>query len=84
MCHSQAFKHEINRLHERCLSIIYNDKTSTFKELLKKDNSVSVHCRNIQTLKIKMYKAANGMSPEIMNEIFQLAKNLIITYMLYI
>ena len=72
MCHSRALNSKINRLHERYLCIIYNDKTSTFKELLEKDNSVSIHYRNIQALAIEMYKVANGMSPEIMNEIFQL------------
>ena len=72
MCHSRALNKKINRLHERCLRIIYNDKTFTFKELLEKDNSVSIHYRNIQALAIEMYKVANGMSPEIMNEIFQL------------
>ena len=74
MCHSRALNNKINRLHERCLRIIYNDKTSTFKELLEKDNSVSIHYRNIQALAIEMHKAANGMSPEIMNEIFQLTE----------
>ena len=71
MYHSRALNNKINRLHERCLRIIYNDKTSTFKELLEKDNSISIHYRNIQALVIKMYKVANGMSLEIMNEIFQ-------------
>ena len=53
MCHSRALNNEINRLHERCLGIIYNDKTSTFKKLLKKDNSVSIHYRNIQALAVE-------------------------------
>ena len=70
MCHRRALNNKINRLHERCLHIIYNDKSSTFKELLEKDNSVSIHYRNIQALAIEMYKVANGMSPEIVNEIF--------------
>ena len=47
MCHSRALNNKINRLHERCLRIIYNDKTSTFKKLLEKDNSASIHYRNI-------------------------------------
>ena len=72
ICHSRPLNNKINRLHEQCLRIIYNDKTSTFKELLEKENSVSIHYGNIQTLAIEMYKVANGMSPEIMNEIFQL------------
>ena len=31
-----------------------------------------MHYRNIQAHTVEMYKVANGMSPEIMNEIFQL------------
>ena len=50
MCHSLALNNKINGLDERCLRIIYNHKTSTFKELVEKDNSVSIHCRNIQAL----------------------------------
>ena len=72
MCHSLALNNKMNRLHERCLGIIYNDETSPFKELLEKDNSVSIHYRNIQALEIEMYKVANSMSPDIMNEMFQL------------
>ena len=72
MCHSRALNNKINRLHERCLRIICNDKTYTFKELLEKDNSVLKHYRNIQALAIEMYRVAHGMSPQIMNEIFQL------------
>ena len=37
---------KINRLHERCLKIIYNDKTSSFVDLLAKDGSVTIQTRN--------------------------------------
>ena len=47
MFHSRALNNKINRLHERWLRTLYNDKTSTFNELLEKDNSVSIHYRNI-------------------------------------
>ena len=72
MCHSRALNNKINRLHEQCLRITYNDKTSTFKELLEKVNSVSIQYKNIQVLAVEMYKVTNGMSPEITNEIFLL------------
>ena len=61
---------KIKGLHERCLRIIYN-KICNFEEIIEKDNSVSIQHRNIQTLVIEMYKIANGLPPEIMNEIFQ-------------
>ena len=42
------------------------------EELLVKDSSLSVHNNNIHTLAIKMYKMANGTSPEIMNDVFKM------------
>ena len=72
MFHSRSLNNKINRLHERCLRIIYNDKRSTFEKLLAKDNSVSVHHNNIHAMAIEMYKVVNGISAEIMNEAFKL------------
>ena len=39
---------KINSIHERALRIKYQDNTSVFQELLNKDNSVSIHHRNLQ------------------------------------
>ena len=55
--------------------IINNDYISTFENLLNQDGSVSIHNKNLQTLAIEMFKVANGMSPNIVSEIFQ-QKNL--------
>ena len=76
MFHSRSLNKEINRLHERCLRIIYNDKHSSFDELLEKDNSVSIHHNNIHSLAIEMYKVANGISPEIMKDVFKTRNNM--------
>ena len=56
MFHSRSLNNRSNQLHERCLRIIYNDKSSTFGKLFAKDNSVSVHQYNIHALAIEMYK----------------------------
>ena len=61
MMHSRKLNNKINRLHERCLRVTYNDVLSSFEELLERDNSVSVHNRNIQCLAIELYKAFNGI-----------------------
>ena len=42
----------------------------SFKELLKKDGSVTIHHRNIQKLGIEVYKAKNNISPIMMQELF--------------
>ena len=62
MCHSCENDRKINRLHDRCLRSMYNDKQSPFNELLEKDGSDSIHERNLQVLATEMYKISNGLS----------------------
>ena len=54
--------------------MIYKDNKLTFDELLNRDNSVSIHHQNIQTLGIEMLKFVIGLSPEIMKKIFQFSE----------
>ena len=72
MFHSRTLSNKINRLHERCLRIIYNDNTSSFTDFLEIDNSVSVHHRNIQVLATELYKFVNGLSPKLVSDCFKL------------
>ena len=51
MCHNRTNNNKIDRLHERCLRLIYNDKKSSFEDLLEKDGSVPIHHRNLRTLR---------------------------------
>ena len=46
---SSLMNNKINRLHEKCLRIVYSDKTSSFEELLEKDGSVTIHTRNLES-----------------------------------
>ena len=62
MCHSRANNNKINRLHERCLRIVFSEKQSSFETLLEKDSSVSIHNRNLQILATEMYKIKNNLS----------------------
>ena len=57
-------------MHERALRITYGDRSSSFQDLLKKDNSVSIRHRNIQVLGTEMFKIKNNIAPEIMKELF--------------
>ena len=70
MFHSRRINNRINRLHERSLRLTYNDYNSSFKDLLSKDKSVSIHERNIQVFATLLYKVINNLSPEIVSEIF--------------
>ena len=57
---AQSLNHKINRLHERCLRVIYNDSHSSYDELLNLDNSMSMHHRNLQILATEMFRIYTG------------------------
>ena len=75
MCHSCENKRKINRLHERCLRTMYNDKQSSFNKLLEKDDSVLIHEQNLHHLTTKMYKITNALSTPFMKDIFPKNRN---------
>ena len=52
------------------LRLVYFDYFSSFEELLRKDNSISIHHRNIHNVAIEMYKAKNSLSPPVMHDLF--------------
>ena len=56
MCQSRVMNNKINRLNERCFTIIYNGKTWAFADLLAKSGSVTIHIRNLQVLATEMFK----------------------------
>ena len=76
MFHSRLLNNRINKIHERALRIVYKDNVSSFEDLLLKDNSVTIHERNIQKLAIELYKVANRSSPKIMDFIFPLKEKI--------
>ena len=64
-------EHSINRIHERALCLIYpSDSKLTFKELLNKNKTVSIHQKNLQVLATEIFKAKLNISPEISKELF--------------
>ena len=60
----------MNRLQEGCLKIMHNDTYSTFGEFVEKDNSITMPKRNLRFLATKMFKVLKGISPPIVDEIF--------------
>ena len=68
---SRRSNHLINKLQERALRIPYNDFNSSFSELLGMNNESTIHIRSLKFLLTEVYKFLNGLSPQIMNEVFQ-------------
>ena len=82
MFHGKEVNNKINHLHERSLRIVYKDNNSSFKELLKKDNSFTVHHRNIQSLAIVHHRNIQSLFIiEIFSHLFKVKENLSNTIM---
>ena len=75
MCHNRTINNKINRLHERCLRVVYNDNKSSFQELLDKDKVVTIHIKNVRALAIQMFKVSNNYSNSLISEIFDKRNN---------
>ena len=56
MFHSRIMNNRINRLHERCLRLLYGDKSPSFEKLLEEDKSVPIYTSNLQILAMEMYE----------------------------
>ena len=61
----------INHVHERALRIVCKDNTSSFEELLKKDKSLFIHHKNIQSFAIELFKVKSNLPNRIMCNIFK-------------
>ena len=70
MLHSRKNNNKIKHLHERCLRLIYSDKKSSYGNPLEKDNSVSIHHKNIQALANEIFKVKHKICPEVTGNIF--------------
>ena len=64
MFHSRKQNHYINCIHERALRVLYKDHSSSFDELLEKDNSCKIHDRNPQKLVTEIFKVKMNLAPE--------------------
>ena len=56
MFHSRKLNSRVNKLHERALRTVYQDYTSSFTELVEKDNLTTIHNRNIHLLATELVR----------------------------
>ena len=75
MFHSIKLNRRINSLHERALRVVYKDPNLTFQQLLEKDNSFTIHEKNLQKLALLMFKVKNNLCPTPIQELFLEKKN---------
>ena len=71
-------KHSIGRINsilERSLRLIQQNYASEFEVLLENANEKPVHQKCIELLMTEVYKYLNGLSPDIMSDIFKIREN---------
>ena len=56
MFHSRQLNNRINKINERALRLAYKDNKLNFNDLLKLDNSVTIHQRNLKILATEIFK----------------------------
>ena len=71
MCHNRTLNNKINKLHERVSRLVFDDRQSTFEELINIDKSGTIHYRNLQVLATELYKVRHGLAPELTKDIFK-------------
>ena len=72
---------KLERVQERALRVVYNDRNATYEELLEKGRLSSLENRRVQDILYLMYKVTNSLAPEhVCNMFFQQDKHLFITY----
>ena len=72
MLHSRELNSRINNIHEKALRLTYKDNKSSFKQLLEKDDSVTVTHKNLQVLAKEIFKVKNNLAPDFTKDVFEL------------
>ena len=62
---------KVNHLHEAALQIVYKDCTSSFEDLLKRDDFVTIHQRSIKSLAIELFEVKQNLSNSLLCNRFQ-------------
>ena len=70
MFHDRALNGKVNKIQERALTIVYKNSHADYETLLKLDNAIPIHQRNLQYLMLEIYKTKNSLNPSFMSEIF--------------
>ena len=71
MCHDWGLYAKVNKIQKRALRIVYKTSHADCETLLKLDNAVSIHQRNLQYLMIEIYKTKKSQNPSFTSKTFE-------------
>ena len=66
---------KLDKINERAIRMIYNDKTTTYDTLLMEKGHLDIFRICYKSLCIMMYKIWNGISPPYLNDMFNVRKS---------
>ena len=69
MFHDRGLNAKVNEIQERALRIVYKNSHADYETLLKLDNAVFIHQRNLQYLMIEINKTQKSLNTSFMSEI---------------
>ncbi len=67
---SKASARKMEKIQERALRFLFNDKVSSYECLLGKCKSTTLHLRRIKALALEVFKSLNDFNPPFMKELF--------------
>ena len=61
---------KVNSIHKCALRVLLNDYTSSFEELLHRNEEVTIHDKNLQKLMLEVYRCMTSANPSFLWEFF--------------
>ena len=63
--------HKLEKIQERALRFVFNDRTSSYENLLERGNYLSLSMFRIYFLAIEVFKCSRGQNPEYLSGLFE-------------
>ncbi len=68
---SKTSTRKIEKVQERALRFLHNDKISPYQLLLEKSSMTTLHIKRIKAIACEVFKSLNDLNPTFMKEMFQ-------------
>ena len=73
---SRSLNNSLNHIHECALRLTYDDHAHYFQDIIGMTNQKTLHQKILKYLAKEIYKLLHGLSPTIMNDIFEVSDNI--------
>ncbi len=67
---SKASTKKMEKIQERALRFLFNDKISSYEALLEKCKSTTLHLKRLKVIALEVFKSLHGLNPSFMKDMF--------------